>query len=140
MPNWCDNVAVFQHDDSLQIEKLVDAYNSGKVMETFCPCPKELRETKSGFFGEGTPEQKALEKKEKRNEKKYGYKNWYDWCVGEWGTKWDIGKSEYKKPKRVSPEATKVVLNFDSAWSPPIEFYRKCNATSGLRSRRHSAN
>ena len=44
----------------------------------------------SGFLGDGDAH-KELERQTKANVEKYGYGNWYDYCVGEWGTKWDVG-------------------------------------------------
>jgi hypothetical protein len=43
----------------------------------------------------------------------------YDWCVNNWGTKWDVGGNT--DPSIES--ATAVSFYFDSAWSPPITAY-----------------
>jgi hypothetical protein len=46
--------------------------------------------------------------------------NWYDWCVANWSTKWDI----------VNPfigddtEEDSITFSFDTAWAPPIEAFR----------------
>lgn len=45
----------------------------------------------------------------------------YDWCVANWGTKWDVGGDGYS-PATAS-DGLSVVLSFDSAWSPPITAY-----------------
>ena len=46
--------------------------------------------------------------------------NWYEWCSDNWGTKWDA------KHGFVGLESTKELeLGFDTAWSPPIAFYKK---------------
>lgn len=124
MPNWCDNVATFEHDDPAQINRVAEAYNSGNMMEKFFPCPPALHDTTSGYLGHGTPEQAALEEQQKTNLAIYGYKDWYDWAIGEWGTKWDVGLDEYHDP--VAPELPNTItLGFQSAWSPPCEFYDK---------------
>lgn len=51
---------------------------------------------------------------------------WYDWCVNNWGTKWDIGSDNNElhglNPTIVDNEAT---MSFDSAWSPPIGLYKE---------------
>jgi hypothetical protein len=51
---------------------------------------------------------------------------WYDWCVNNWGTKWDIGSDNGEvhglNPTIVDNEAT---MSFDSAWSPPIGLYER---------------
>lgn len=45
----------------------------------------------------------------------FGYDNWYDWSVANWGTKWDADGSV-----GFSPECT--VVRFDTAWAPPLEW------------------
>jgi hypothetical protein len=51
---------------------------------------------------------------------------WYNWCVNNWGTKWDIGSDNGEvhglNPTIVDNEAT---MSFDSAWSPPIGLYKE---------------
>jgi hypothetical protein len=51
-----------------------------------------------------------------------GKRDWYSWRVNNWGTKWDVG-GEDAFGERILPDDNTVVLSFDSAWSPPIEFY-----------------
>lgn len=48
----------------------------------------------------------------------------WDWnfCVNEWGTKWDIGGGD---AHMVEQDANGVVFNFDSAWAPPTAAYAK---------------
>jgi hypothetical protein len=121
MPNWCQNVVTFEHKDFKQVEKLATALKEGKLMQTFRPCPEELSATMAGRHGD--PEaQKALEEQEKRNLETYGHSNWYDWCVHNWGTKWDVGVED---PDEVqySEEEPIIQVGFDSAWGPPVAFY-----------------
>ncbi len=47
--------------------------------------------------------------------------DWYEWQINHWGTKWDFGKDEYDDPAVV--ENNKVIVSFNTAWSPPIGFY-----------------
>ena len=92
MPNWCYNTATFSHEDPAMIERLAKAADNDKVLQEFIPCPQELLETTAGrLIGNA---QVYLEEKEKSNLDKYGYKCWYDWCVANWGTKWDFGFSD----------------------------------------------
>jgi len=45
----------------------------------------------------------------------------YNWCVANWGTKWDVsGENGYTRP---NPNV--VILTFESAWTPPIEAYKQ---------------
>jgi len=55
---------------------------------------------------------------EDRNLAQHGYKNWYDFCVNEWGTKWEVDAYD---PVEYDSEHDKngITFGFDSAWSPP---------------------
>ena len=73
----------------------------------------------SGFVGED--KQAEHEAQQKANIEKYGYANWYDFCVNEWGTKWEIGADG--NPAQDIPGG--LMLGFESAWAPPIAAYEK---------------
>ena len=45
----------------------------------------------------------------------------YDWCVSNWGTKWDVGGDGYDPI--VADDGLSADFTFDSAWSPPITAY-----------------
>ena len=119
MPNWCSNFAEFHHKDPTQIHRVLAAYKRGELFKEFDPCPPELlAEIPVGDnFNERVAAQEA------HNVKEYGYKNWYDWCVDNWGTKWDIAEGEWDM-EDLDADATMVGVSFDTAWAPPIEFYR----------------
>lgn len=120
MPNWCNNTVTMSHEDPAMIERVVKGFNEGALLNEFIPVPEDLQIT-AGWLGD-TDAQKELELKEQANIEKYGYKNWYDWCVNNWGTKWDVGADG--QPAIVNDDRT-VSLNFDSAWAPPIGAYEK---------------
>ena len=58
----------------------------------------------------------------KSNIEKYGYASWYDFCVNEWGTKWDT-ECHSVDIYEEHPDTLEAV--FDTAWAPPIQFYEK---------------
>lgn len=120
VPNWCSNVATFRHRDASMIRRVIGAINDGRLMQEFDPCPQDLMETTSGNFAD-IDSQSHLEFREKVNLELYGYANWYDWCVSEWGTKWDVG--DPSSVEHISEDGLESVLCFDTAWSPPIAFY-----------------
>ena len=117
MPNWCENSLTIKHKDPAMMKKVIDAWNSGHFFQSLHPCPQDLYDTTAGYSGD-EEKQKANEAKEVANEEKYGYKNWYDWCLGNWGTKWDID-TEGIKIKQTDGFSE----SFYSAWSPPVELY-----------------
>lgn len=113
MPNWCNNTATFKHSDTDQIRKLIQAYNDGKLFSTFVPCPEELLNTTSPVSDTDLAA---------ANTEKYGAPDWYNWCLENWGTKWDVGNENIDKDE-YTPGQTEVTLHFDSAWSPPLAWY-----------------
>jgi len=130
MPNWCANSLklVAKTADSEKklaeiVKELARAHEAGESAEIFNlikPIPEALMIT-SGWLGKDTPEQAALEIAQNENLKKYGYKDWYSFCTGEWGTKWDAKTSDEDVPFII--EGKQVTIFFDTAWAPPMQIY-----------------
>lgn len=119
MPNWCNNSVEIRHEDPAMIERVRKGFNGDGLFGELIPCPKELTDTVSGFMGE---DQKAAhEAQQAANVEKYGYANWYDHNISEWGTKWDVIADG--NPAQDIPGG--LMLGFESAWSPPIGAYEK---------------
>jgi hypothetical protein len=123
MPNWCNNNLVLEHDDPAMITRAYDALERCEFLQEFIPVPKDLTETVSGFVGED--KQAAHEAQMNANRANHGYKDWYDFCVGEWGTKWDVGGQGQSD---IHPDGRMLHTSFDSAWSPPVNAYAKLEA------------
>ena len=121
MPNWCNNTVELYHEDPAMIERARRAFNDGALINEFIPVPEELQIVAGRVGDDNDPKQIELEAAEQRNREKYGYTTWYDFCVNEWGTKWDIGADGC--PADDIPGG--LMLTFDSAWSPPIGAYEK---------------
>jgi hypothetical protein len=119
MPNWCNNTLELAHKDPAMIVRARDAFNRQELLQEFIPVPKELQIVAGRVSDEA--EQAKLEADTARNVEVYGYGNWYDYCVNEWGTKWDVGAEGYE----VEVENGRLTMSFDSAWSPPIAAYEK---------------
>jgi hypothetical protein len=110
MPNWCNNsLTLIGSDESL--DKLVENYvvkdDNNEIQLDFnkiVPMPVELKGTVSPTPDDIDPElQKTLLEK-------YGVDNWYDWCVGNWGTKWNSSDTY----------SNQYGISFTTAWSPPV--------------------
>lgn len=119
MPNWCfNNLTVSMHNDSGK--KLVQAFRDNHTDEKgekfsspltdLYPCPEELMNVVADFKNE-SPEHLA-------NKAKYGFANWYDWRLANWGTKWDATEVCF-----IDEDEDYVQIRFDSAWCPPTEFF-----------------
>ena len=54
------------------------------------------------------------------NQKLHGHKDWYNWSIENWGTKWDAGESG------TNQDTENVLdLSFDTAWAPPTPWLQK---------------
>lgn len=101
MPNWCMNNITVSHKNLSMMQRFVHAYNTGGLMNEFLPMPE-------GYLDNG---------------------KWYDWCISNWGTKWDVGREEYEdhatinKVEMKSGKFYEVNISPNTAWSPPIDFY-----------------
>lgn len=116
MPNWCNNGITLRHADPAMIDRVIKG-KEGLLME-FLPTPQELVDTVAGFMGED--KRVAHEAQQAANIEKYGFKDWYDWNVNNWGTKWDFSLENVERV-----DANTVTAAFDSAWAPPTDAYRK---------------
>ena len=56
------------------------------------------------------------------NLKKYGYKDWYNWRINNWGTKWDACEGGMRDSE------WEVEATFDTAWAPPTPWLEKVSA------------
>ena len=120
MPNWVDNTITLKHSDPTMIKRAHDALERGEFLNEFHPVPLDLQIVAGRLGDDESAEQQALVLQENANRDKYGYANWYDWCVNEWGTKWDVGD----EGSATLNEDGSLTASFNSAWSPPIEAYR----------------
>jgi len=125
MPNWCANslklIATTPESESKlseivrELARAAAANESAAIFALIKPVPQALQIV-AGFLG-ATAEQAELEEAGKKNLATYGYANWYDYCVDEWGTKWDARDATYDL------DDNQVTIYFDTAWSPPIGIY-----------------
>lgn len=128
-------------EDLRSFVEAVKGENTDLSLQKLVPCPQELQNTTSSFVSSldpvdneriirenakqqnwGLSEEKLKEiieeknkiiAKFKSNTEKYGYKDWYDFNIEKWGTKWDVEANI----NEVSD--TEVMYTFESAWSPP---------------------
>jgi len=117
MPNWCGNTLTLSHEDPTMIARAKEAFIRGEFLNEFIPVPEDLKIT-AGRVSD-PDEQARLESQERYNRETHGYTSWYDFCINEWGTKWDIGDGQGVQ----TWSDHDLVVYFDSAWSPPITAY-----------------
>lgn len=108
-----------------------------KILSTYVPLPEGLEGTNATqataephpnwavMLASGEMSQEWYDDIVKRNAKdyavqeetkaKYGFADWYDWCIANWGTKWGDCDTfiTYMGDDELS-------IQFESAWSPPV--------------------
>jgi len=108
MPNWCENL-IYAAGKPAAIKALNKWLGKdGFLLNKVLPMPAKLEGTTFPSSDKKTKEAAALIKK-------FGFDNWYDWKVANWGTKWDIEAETTPVGKN------NVQIGFDSAWSPPTK-------------------
>lgn len=131
MPNWCNNTLTISHKDLAMMKRVVKGFNQNRLLDEFIPIPLELKEGAMNIEElrkiRNWEYKKELDQvREELNKKYFGFKDWYDFSVANWGTKWDIGRGDgYKTMLMKDIKNKSITLGFDSAWSPPIGAYEK---------------
>ena len=128
MPNYCNNVVEIQGPQHI-LKTLVDHKLDFQKIH---PYPPELDITAGREGADDSPEQKALVAAEESNLKKHGYKNWYDWCVNNWGTKWNAGGDNDAMQVDYDEDVNNqgiALFQFDTAWAPPLGVLEKLMET-----------
>lgn len=126
MPNWCENTLTITGNKELKkmdIARFFSVARDGDTLISFnklFPLPKELEGTEK--VSPSIPNQDLIDK--------YGADNWYDWCIKNWGTKWEPDSIHYVTLRN------KVIIQFRTAWSPPVKLFEKVSMKfSGLKFR-----
>ena len=124
MPNWCSNrLTVTGDKQSLTKFKELSLVKSDKgdnlhfTMEGLYPTPKALLDMTSPVMWRGdendTEGKEAFDKYNSELINQYGYNDWYNWRVNNWGTKWDAAESFI-----ADNEDELFSVDYDTAWAP----------------------
>ena len=99
MPNWCENTLTVEGDPQIvrQFKERANGKGTALALDKVHPMPKALENTIS-------PGDKP---------------NWYDWCIENWGTKWEI------EAELVGEGTGCLMYSFFSAWTPPVAWLKK---------------
>lgn len=137
MPNWCVNeLSITGPDTELRrFKRTGKAKSTALSLDRFVPIPDELQGKASPAHV--VPDDKyeqALQHHEAQIREtplltnmapisesmsqaysaRFGADNWYDWCMENWGTKWDV------QATLIMDEPGELRYTFASAWDPPL--------------------
>jgi len=137
MPNWCLNEIQFSgpRADMLLLLEACDHKNNKFSFNGIRPHPPALDGIYTGFthilnirhdnwreidgVAIAIPEEEATALL-----KEYGALNLIDWCIRNWGSKWEPSGLDYTYDDLLSNDPTiEVHLYFETAWGPPEEMY-----------------
>ena len=145
MPNWCSNRVTVWSDntsDMQEFKELVKGENGRPFsFNSIIPMPEELHTVQSPVRIMTEEEIEEYKKEHSDSEwmigtlpitqeysdeldAKYGDNNWYDWCINNWGVKWDCADGT------ITEEFADLELTyrFDTPWGPPQEIYNYLEA------------
>lgn len=124
MPNWCSNALVIREGVE-SFRKYAMRGNKFKFKYSV-PIPEALEDVTVGSrvlngqqvrVWRETPDG-PIEVDTELLRQSYGYDNWYDWAIANWGTKWDLSERDTLIEERDGD----LWIWFDTAWGPPLQW------------------
>lgn len=126
MPNWVSTTASVKGSRE-ELQKFLDGIKDNRILESYVPCPEELRETMSGFSND-EEKMEELRKKQEVNIAKYGHKDWYEWQYEVWGTKWGDCDTHIEPMTQLSSGEYEVSIYFQTAWGSASAGFQQVSA------------
>lgn len=140
MPNWCENDLYIRGKEVKNVLKFIDNEANDTVIDfdRIIPYPKEykeLDEKAEAYRRDLGKANKSWFKKfalarvcKKYNVEKPDYfafkdgfnSGGYEWCIENWGTKWDA-----KNSVLMGDSEEEAMITFDTAWSPPLPVIKR---------------
>ena len=117
MPNHCDQ-QVHIHGPVALVKEIYQHLTAAEPIfcEFIVPMPDNIFR---GNLGD-EERKKCLEE---------GIPNWYDWCLKNWDTKWDVADVQITDPIKIEfGGKAHFTFNCWTAWSPPIPVWAKLHS------------
>lgn len=130
MPNHCTNILMLQKPSKKKLQERLQKflvpgetqYEVNLDFNKIIRMPQGIllsskHSSIENLTKKRTPEEQAawdkkIEKLHQKNMEKYGCKDWYDWSVQNWGTKWNCYDGQMNEDGDT--------MSFYTAWSPPL--------------------
>jgi len=147
MPNWCMNTTnVYGLTDNVKaFEEAIKDRGDGGFIRHLYPIPEVLANTPAtfvdlenpvhpnwvNFVADGTWTQEEYDQRAaeaiasaqvyKDNIENYGYKDWYDWAISNWGTKWGDHELIVSEMYLNDEYTSTLGLEYETAWGPALD-------------------
>lgn len=97
-----------------------------RIADTTGAIPASREDFLTAITRAGLTEMIDLEngRKAQSNLDRFGYADWYDWCIANWGTKWNAYSVEINELSE-----RRIKLSFETAWTPPVPVIAKLCST-----------
>lgn len=134
MPNWCECDLTIEGPTVRVREFLEFARNRDEAepsdfdFNRFIPYPEEWEEMdRVAALARIRWQELPPEERERTPWPKDGYNSGgYEWCVENWGTKWNAKEPRVEEQYEHEGELTALVM-FETAWSPPLPVVKKAS-------------
>lgn len=115
MPNWCTNEVIIRSTDYANLKRILNAAEEDRLLKFLRPFTKDTN-----------------------------YEWDYNWCVNNWGTKWDVSgimlaelspvilDTEVEMFGVENDGVWELRIEFDTAWSPPIQAFHYAAEAMGF--------
>jgi hypothetical protein len=137
MPNYCSNT-LFLLDSKEPFTKVMEKYLSkeqdGSIFldfEKVVPYPKCIKDSLHLWSGDKI-DHKLIEEAKKINQAMTGYDSFWEFCVENWGTKWNSMNDGGCEPDMMDKYNC---IGFTTAWSPPEPIVKELARLTGHKMR-----
>lgn len=131
MPNWCyQQFSVHGKPDDLRTFAAASKDKEGEFgLNHLFPIPEKLANTTSGWSSDEAI-QAEYERAYAENMAEFGHKDWYDWALDNWSTKWGACDFEWRSHNfgqdiSILDSETSLDGYFESAWGPASNLIKK---------------
>lgn len=125
MPNWVSTTLTVKGSEE-EVKRFADGIKDNRILESYFPCPQELRDTVSGSVGEEKADEHR--KQMESNIAKYGHKDWYDWQYETWGVKWGDCDTDIINPIGMSDDSWELQVKYQTPWGSADAGFLKVSA------------
>jgi len=121
MPNYVDNDLAVEGNDGM-LTVFLAAVESKSLPFDFnkaIRCPEELKSEELHTYGGDKAKAEERNRKRQQMKDKFGFCNANDFCIENWGTKWNAMETKFGGIQKDAGFSV-AIWKFKTAWAPPM--------------------